>query len=52
MNDGLGDEFVVFAMCSDPEPVNAFFCWHAESAVVEADSYAIQPPITNLLEVE
>ena len=49
LSEGLGvnahgsraDEFVVFAMCADPEPVHAVFARQAQSSVVKAYPHAV-----------
>lgn len=51
-NDLLADEFVVFGMASDPEPVHAARNRNAESAVMQTHSDAIHAPTAKSLELK
>ena len=48
----LADEFVVLAMCADPEPMDAARDGQAECAVVETDSDAVEAAVAYGLEVQ
>ena len=60
LSEGLGvnvqrsriDEFVVLAMRTDPEPVNALRARQAESPVVQPNSDAVHLPTTEQLELK
>lgn len=50
--DGLADELVVLAVCTDPEPMDTTRHWNTESAVVQAHANAVQFAIGHRLELE
>ena len=47
----LADEFVIFAMRADPKPMYATRHGQAKRPVVEADSNAMKPTVSNSLEM-
>ena len=47
----LANEFVVFAMRTNPEPMDAVWYWDCERPVVEADPDTVIPAASNCLEV-
>ena len=48
----LTDEFVVLAMCSDPEPMHPFFRGDTERAAVQANAHAPHFAAAKVLEVQ